>query len=150
MPYVSQARFSLRQRGRSCRTASSLSAKTPIRDLKLTLEESGMSQPKNREPVVALDKDLKPLAIGDVVRFIMAGFFRPREQENYGKIVSIDRWGGIRIQMTSPYRYFTSSGKIADYTDFIYFVHHRYDHALCARVYEAKNDGHDLFIAKVD
>jgi hypothetical protein len=105
---------------------------------------------QTRGPVAALDKELNPLAVGDVVRFIMAGFFLPREQENYGKIVSIDRWGGIKIQMTSPYRFFTSSGRIADYSDFIYFVHHVYCSERRARIYKTTNAGHELFIAKID
>jgi hypothetical protein len=109
-----------------------------------------MPAPKTRSPVAAFDKDLNPLVPGDVVRFIMAGFFRPREQETFGKILQIDRWGGIKIQMTSPYRHFTSAGRIADYSDQVYFVHHRYDSSLTARVYHVTLNGHELFISKVD
>lgn len=103
------------------------------------------------EPTLAaLDRDLKPLNSGDLVRFIMAGFFLPREQENYGRIIAIDRWGGIRIKTSSPYRHFTSIKTIADYSEEIYFVHHRYDSALKARVYQMPFKGHELFVAKID
>ena len=40
---------------------------------------------------LTLDRDLVPLKVGDHVRFIMRGFFHHREQESFGRIVSIDR-----------------------------------------------------------
>jgi hypothetical protein len=100
--------------------------------------------------IEALDKDLNPLTVGDQVSFIMAGFFRDREQECFGKIISIDQWGGISIQVVGTYRHFTSQGQIGLTSSYVYFVHHRYDSKLRARIYEATNNGHTLYIAKLE
>ncbi|RYZ76127.1 MAG: hypothetical protein EOP05_05940 [Proteobacteria bacterium] len=94
-----------------------------------------------------LDRDLKPLKVGDHVSFIMRGFFHAREQESFGIIESIDEWGGISIKMTSTYKHFLSSKKIGDHAKHVYFTHHRYDADRQARVYLTKEGDHELFIS---
>lgn len=94
-----------------------------------------------------LDRDLKPLKVGDHVSFIMRGFFQPREQESFGIIETIDEWGGISIAMTSTYKHFLSSKKIGDYSKKVYFTHHRYDSEKQARVYLTKEGDFELFIS---
>lgn len=97
-----------------------------------------------------LDKDLKPLSPGDRVGFVMGGFFREREQEAFGKITEIDKCGGITIEVAGIYRHFLSNGKIASISNKIYFIHHRYDSSLKARVYLVKSGQHELYVSKLD
>jgi hypothetical protein len=99
--------------------------------------------------VPALDRQGETLAVGDHVRFIMQGFFLPREQESFGYIDSIDSSGGIKIKMVSIYKHFASNSRPVDKTLSIYFTHHHYDPARKARVYFIQLDGHDLFIEKL-
>ena len=94
-----------------------------------------------------LDRDFRPLKVGDHVRFIMRGFFHPREQENFGHIEVIDDQGGIKISLKNGYKYFLTSKKIGEIGDVIYFTHHRYDAKRHARVYSVTEGGHELFIA---
>jgi hypothetical protein len=98
----------------------------------------------------ALDKDLKPLAVGDQVSFVMAGFFLHREQECFGKITAIDEWGGISIQVAGAYRHFTSRGHIGLTSSMVYFVHHRYDSKRRARIYDTTNQDHSIYILKLE
>lgn len=98
-------------------------------------------------PPRSLDRDGKPLNVGDHVSFVMRGFFHPREQECYGKIEAIDQWGGVTIQPVAPYKHFLSSKKIGEHAKSVYFTHHRYDAAQQARVYSLQQDGHSLYIS---
>jgi hypothetical protein len=98
----------------------------------------------------ALDRSQRPIVVGDQIRFVMQGYFLPREQESFGKIIEIDAIGGVRIQMTSIYRHFNSKGRLAHVSREIYFVHHQYDSELGARIYSVHLGGHDLYIEKVD
>jgi len=100
----------------------------------------------NQKPQ-ALDRDLQPLNIGDHVRFIARGFFHPREQESFGRIVSIDEYGGIHIAMVAGYKHFLSSKKIGHVAETFYFTHHRYEAEKHARVYSIQEGEHELFIA---
>ena len=95
----------------------------------------------------ALDRDLQPLNVGDHVRFIARGFFHPREQESFGKIVSIDEFGGITITMIAGYKHFLTSKKIGHISETFYFTHHRYDAEKHARIYFVENGPHELFIS---
>jgi hypothetical protein len=95
----------------------------------------------------ALDREFKPLKVGDHVSFIMRGFFHPREQESFGIIENIDAYGGISIRMVSTYKHFLSSKKIGDHAKRIYFTHHRYDAERQARIYAVKEGEHELFIS---
>ena len=99
------------------------------------------------EKPLSLDRDHVPLNVGDHVRFIMRGYFHPREQESFGRIMSIDDCGGIKIKMTGGYKHFLTSKKIGDVADEIYFTHHQYDVERHARVYLVKNGPYELFIA---
>ena len=98
----------------------------------------------------ALDRNLQSLFVGDQIRFVMRGYYLPREQESFGKIIEIDKWGGIRVQMVSVYRHFTSKGRPAEQSTEIYFVHHTYDTELKARVYRVNVAEHSLYIEKVE
>ena len=95
----------------------------------------------------SLDRDLQPLKPGDHVRFVARGFFHPREQESFGKILSIDEFGGIHIAMISGYKYFLTSKKVGQLAETFYFTHHRYDPKLHARVFCTKEGDYELFIA---
>ncbi len=97
--------------------------------------------------LIPLDRDLTPLKVGDHVRFIMRGFFHPREQESFGRITAIDECGGIKIKTTSNYKLFLTSKKIGDLVNEVYFTHHRYDAEKHARVYSVMNGTTELFIA---
>lgn len=99
--------------------------------------------------IQALDRNGDPLQVGDQVRFVMRGFFLPREQESFGSILEIDEMGGISIQMSSPYRHFLSTHQSADTSDQVYFTHHRYDPKQRARIYSIESEGHELFIEKI-
>lgn len=99
------------------------------------------------ERPLTLDRDLVPLKVGDHVRFIMRGFFHPREQESFGRIVAIDECGGIRIKTISGYKRFLSSKKIGEVDDEIYFTHHVYDREKHARIYFVTDGTTELFIA---
>jgi hypothetical protein len=96
---------------------------------------------------LSLDRDLQPLNVGDHVRFIARGFFHPREQESFGKIVSIDDFGGVEIRMIAGYKHFLSSKKIGHIGDTFYFTHHHYDAEKHARVYFVKEGPYELFIS---
>jgi hypothetical protein len=96
---------------------------------------------------LTLDRDLQPLNVGDHIRFVARGFFHPREQESFGKIVSIDECGGIQIAMIAGYKHFLSSKKIGQIADTFYFTHHRYDAEKHARVYFVQEGKHELFIS---
>lgn len=115
----------------------------------------GQRDPEKGSPIslqglTPLDRNLHPLAIGDQVRFVMRGFFLPREQESFGKVIEIDRFGGVRIKMNSVYRHFTSKGRLADVSREVYFVHYEYDANRAARVYRGQSGQHALYIEKVD
>jgi hypothetical protein len=99
--------------------------------------------------IQALDNDLKPLQVGDEVRFAMPGFFQTRTQEFQGRILDIDAWGGISIQVDGSYRHCTSTGAIAAIAENIYFIHHIYDSAKKARIYKSPNDPEQAFISKL-
>lgn len=99
------------------------------------------------EKPLCLDRDLTPLKVGDHVRFVMRGFFHPREQESFGRIMSIDDCGGIRIKMTSGYKHFLTSKKVGEIVDEVYFTHHQYDPRTHSRVYRVPSGTHELFIA---
>lgn len=99
---------------------------------------------------LSLDRDLRPIAVGDHVRFIARGFFYPREQESFGIIEALDEFGGVKIKMIAGYKHFLSSKKVGDVDDSIYFTHHRYDAKSHARVYSVMNGEHELFIALFD
>lgn len=96
---------------------------------------------------LTLDRDNVPLKVGDHVRFIMRGFFHPREQESFGRITAIDECGGVKIRMTSVYKHFLTSKKIGDLAEDVYFTHHRYDVEKHARVYLVNDGKTELFIA---
>lgn len=101
----------------------------------------------NSLQIPALDRDFVALKVGDHVRFIMRGFFHPREQESFGRILSIDEFGGIRIKMVAGYKLFLTSKKIGDVVDEVYFTHHRYDEERKSRVYSVTQGSVELFIA---
>jgi hypothetical protein len=103
-----------------------------------------------RGPVLTLDKDFRPLKVGDRVRFIMKGHFLPREQENFGIIADIDDHGGITIDMVDIYKHFLTNKRIGDVSKRIYFTHHRYDSVRHARVYAVDHEGHHLFISHLE
>ena len=96
---------------------------------------------------LALDRDLQPLNVGDHVRFIARGFFHAREQESFGKIVSIDECGGVQITMIAGYKHFLTSKKIGHIAETFYFTHHQYDAEKHARVYFVQEGKHELFIS---
>ena len=102
------------------------------------------------QALMTLDKDHKPLSIGDRVAFVMGGFFREREQEAFGQIRDIDACGGIVIEVAGPYRHFLTNGKVASMSRKIYFVHHRYDSSLKARVYSVAAGRHTLYLSQLD
>jgi hypothetical protein len=112
--------------------------------------ESFKSSTTTEKLLIPLDRELRQLEVGDLVRFVMAGFYLPREQENFGKIERIDQWGGIHIKLATPYRHFTSTKSVGAVSNQIYFVHHRYDSEAKARIYSINNQGHELFISKAD
>ena len=95
----------------------------------------------------ALDRDLQPINIGDHVRFIARGFFHPREQESFGKVIAIDECGGIKITMISGYKHFLTSKKVGHIAETFYFTHHRYDVERHARVYFVEEGKYELFIS---
>jgi hypothetical protein len=99
--------------------------------------------------ILALDTDMKTLEVGDAVRFAMPGFFQTRKHVAEGKIIEIDVWGGISIQVNEAYPLYTSTGAIAATTDKIYFIHHVYDSSLRARIYHSPNEPEQSFIAKL-
>ncbi len=99
------------------------------------------------EKPLALDRDLQPINIGDHVRFIARGFFHPREQEQFGKIVSIDEFGGIKIAMVAGYKHFLTSKKVGHIAETFYFTHHHYDAEKHARVYSVQEGEYELFIS---
>lgn len=100
----------------------------------------------NRQPET-LDRDLQPLKVGDHVRFIMRGFFLPREQESFGIIEAIDECGGVKIRPVAGYKQFLSNKRIGDVANHIYFTHHRYDAEKHARVYFVTEGPHELFLS---
>lgn len=105
---------------------------------------------KARGPVQTLDREFRPLKVGDRVGFIMRGHFLPREQENFGIITSIDDSGGITIDMVDVYKHFLTNKRIGDYAKRVYYTHHRYDRERHARVYAVEHEGHSLFIFKLE
>ena len=100
--------------------------------------------------IPALDAKFRPLKIGDRVSFVMAGFFLPREQENFGTISAIDKFGGVTIEVVGVYKHFLSNKKIADTSNTVYFTHHVYSKEHHARVYSIQQNDHDLFISHFD
>ncbi|MEK7357031.1 MAG: hypothetical protein AAB250_11315 [Bdellovibrionota bacterium] len=105
---------------------------------------------KLRGPVQTLDKDFRPLQVGDRVRFIMRGHYLPREQENFGVISMIDESGGITIEMVDVYKHFLTNKRIGDLSKRIYYTHHVYDRERHARVYATEHNGHQLFISQLN
>jgi hypothetical protein len=112
--------------------------------------QQSQSRPQANFEIKNLDREGKPLRIGDRVGFIMRGWFLPREQESFGIIASIDSRGGIKIDAIENYRRFTTSGFPGLREKIVYFTHHVYDPIKKVRVYAKKEGEYLLSIFRVD